>query len=82
MITLTIRRLDPDTHARLRMRAAERGTSVEAEVRAILDAAVQRPEANILLAMHREFTEVGGVELDVEFVVPERVDGPREVHLP
>jgi antitoxin FitA len=34
--TLTIRGLDPDTHARLRVEAARHGRSMEAEVRAIL----------------------------------------------
>lgn len=36
MATLTIRGLDPDTHARLRIEAARHGRSMEAEVRAIL----------------------------------------------
>jgi plasmid stability protein len=34
--TLTIRGLDPVTHARLRVEAARHGRSMEAEVRAIL----------------------------------------------
>ena len=36
MTTLTIRGLDPQTHARLRVEAARHGRSMEAEVRAIL----------------------------------------------
>jgi plasmid stability protein len=36
MTTLTIRGLDPETHARLRVEAARHGRSMEAEVRAIL----------------------------------------------
>ena len=36
MATLTIRVLDPVTHARLRVEAARHGRSMEAEVRAIL----------------------------------------------
>jgi len=36
MATLTIRGLDPVTHARLRLEAARHGRSMEAEVRAIL----------------------------------------------
>ena len=36
MSTLTIRNLDEDVKARLRVRAAENGRSMEAEVRAIL----------------------------------------------
>jgi len=36
MATLTVRGLDPVTHARLRVEAARHGRSMEAEVRAIL----------------------------------------------
>jgi antitoxin FitA len=36
MATLTIRGLDPVTHARLRVEAARHGRSMEAEVRSIL----------------------------------------------
>lgn len=36
MATLTVRGLDPDIHARLRVEAARHGRSMEAEVRAIL----------------------------------------------
>ena len=47
MATLTIRQLDDRTHARLRGRAAEHGRSVEAEVRAILDAVVDVPVSSL-----------------------------------
>lgn len=77
MSNLTIRQLNEHTHARLRGRAAKHGRSVEAEVRAILDAAVDLPEENILLALHATFAEVGGVE----FEVPERTQSPRPVDL-
>ncbi len=77
MSTLTIRQLDERTHARLRGRAAEHGRSVEAEVRAILDAAVNRPERNLLLALHASMSEVGGVDLEL---VP-RTDKPRPVDI-
>ncbi|MEO7131340.1 MAG: toxin-antitoxin system antitoxin subunit [Dermatophilaceae bacterium] len=77
MSTLTIRQLDERTHARLRGRAAEHGRSVEAEVRAILDAAVNSPERNFLLSLHASMAEVGGVELDVAT----RADQPRPVDL-
>nr|NLI50969.1 toxin-antitoxin system antitoxin subunit [Propionibacterium sp.] len=77
MSTLTIRQLNEHTHARLRGRAAKHGRSVEAEVRAILDAAVGLPEENILLALHATFTEAGGLDLEV----PERTDAPRVVDL-
>ena len=77
MGTLTIRQLDERTHARLRGRAAEHGRSVEAEVRAILDAAVNLPEQNFLLSLHASLAEVGGVDLEV----PSRNDPPRPVDL-
>lgn len=77
MGTLTIRQLDERTHARLRGRAAEHGRSVEAEVRAILDAAVHVPEQNLLLSLHATMSEVGGVDLDV----PARTDQARPVDL-
>lgn len=77
MSTLTIRQLDERTHARLRGRAAEHGRSVEAEVRAILDAAVNVPEHNFLLSLHASMVQAGGVELEV----PARTDQPRPVDL-
>lgn len=77
MSTLTIRQLSEHTHARLRTRAARHGRSVEAEVRAILDAAVDSPEENILLALHGSCAEVGGVDLDL----PGRTDLPRPIDL-
>ena len=77
MGTLTIRQLDERTHARLRGRAAKHGRSVEAEVRAILDATVDLPEENFLLALHAAMSEVGGVDLPL---VP-RTDLPRPVDL-
>lgn len=78
MSTLTIRQLNEHTHARLRGRAAKHGRSVEAEVRAILDATVDLPEENILLALHATFAEVGGVDLEL----PDRTEPPRTVDLP
>lgn len=77
MSTLTIRQLDERTHARLRGRAAEHGRSVEAEVRAILDAAVNVPEHNFLLSLHAVMAEAGGLDLEV----PPRTDEPRPVDL-
>lgn len=75
MGTLTIRQLDERTHARLRGRAAAHGRSVEAEVRAILDAAVNLPDQNFLLALHESLAEVGGVDLEL----PERLGPPDPV---
>lgn len=77
MPTLTIRQLDERTHARLRDRAARHGRSVEAEVRAILDATTGRPETNILVSLHHAFAPGGGVDLDP----PARTDATRDVDL-
>jgi plasmid stability protein len=44
MATLNIRRLPEDVHAKLRVRAAKAGRSMEAEARRILTEAVQQPE--------------------------------------
>lgn len=77
MSTLTIRQLDERTHARLRGRAAQHGRSVEAEVRAILDAAVDLPAENLLLALRAEVAKVGGMDLPL----PARTDRPRPVDL-
>ena len=77
MATLTIRQVDEYTHAQLRTRAAKHSRSVEAEVRAILDAEMGRPETNILVALHDAIQETGGVELEI----PPRTDRPREVDL-
>lgn len=73
MATLTIRQLDERTLARLRVRAAKNGRSVGAEVRAILEAAVDYPEENFLLASRRTMSEVGGADLPLE----PRTDLPR-----
>lgn len=78
MATLTIRQLDERTHARLRGRAAKHGRSVEAEVRAILDAIVDAPEENFLMALRAAMSEVGGVDLPLA----PRTDRPRPVDLP
>ena len=77
MSTLTIRQLDERTHAGLRGRAAKHGRSVEAEVRAILRAAVETPEENFLMSLHFAVAETGGVDLELA----ERTDQPREVTL-
>ena len=78
MGALTIRQLNERTHARLRSRAAKHGRSVEAEVRAILDAAVDLPEENILLALRGAVAEIGGVDL----ALPARKDLPRPLDVP
>jgi antitoxin FitA len=44
MPAVTIRKLSPETHRSLRARARGHGRSMEAEIRAILDAAVKPAE--------------------------------------
>ena len=68
MASITIRNLDDDVKTRLRVRAAERGRSMEEETRLILRQAVDAGEAapRDLAAFTREcFAPLGGVELDI-----------------
>jgi antitoxin FitA len=75
MATLTIRDIDQDLKARLRVRAAENGRSMEAEVRAILRSALDDapPIAGLGTWIHERFKPLGGVELDL----PPRNQPPR-----
>ena len=66
MASITIRNLDEDLKQRLRVRAAENGTSMEQEARDILRASLYRaiPKAGTLAeAIRRRFAPLGGVEL-------------------
>ncbi|MCP9490815.1 MAG: Arc family DNA-binding protein [Solirubrobacteraceae bacterium MAG38_C4-C5] len=65
--TITVRNLDDDVKAKLRVRAAENGRSMEAEVRAILATAVRKrpPELGLGTWIHELFADVGGVELEL-----------------
>jgi antitoxin FitA len=78
MATLTIRNVDAAVKARLRVRAAQHGHSMEAEVRSILSEAVavdpDQPELNLAEAIRRRFAPLGGV--DLEPPPPELVDPP------
>lgn len=80
MATLTIRDLDEDLRAQLRVRAARHGRSMEAEVRAILREALAKPQVSDRLGsrVHQRFAEVGGVDIEQ----PERVERPRTSKLP
>ena len=80
MATLTIRDLDEELRARLRIRAARKGRSMEAEVREILREALARPaEAQGLGSRVRQrFSSDGGIELEL----PTRAESPRGVDLP
>ena len=67
MSSITIRKLDPALKDRLRVRAAEHGHSMEAEVRDILQATLQGPApARTLYERIRALVEpVGGIDLDL-----------------
>ena len=66
MSSITIRNLDEEVKKRLRVRAAERGRSMEEEVREILreatsDRALPRKLGD---AIHSRVADLGGVELE------------------
>ena len=79
MATLTIRKVDPEVQKRLRVRAAENGRSMEAELRQIIKDAVggttgvekQAEESGLSLAeaIRRRFAPFGGVD---DLVLPRR----------
>lgn len=61
MPAITVRNLSAETHRALKLRAAQRGRSTEAEIRNILDAAVQ-PKVGLGSALVQIGRQVGGVE--------------------
>lgn len=75
MATLVIRDLDDEVKARLRVRAAEHGRSMEAEARAILATELnsRRPTSRLGSYISGRFTEVGGGEVDI----PPRTEAAR-----
>lgn len=72
--SLTIRGLDPALKARLRVRAAQHGRSMEEEVRVILRAAVAQraAEGGLGTAIRDLFAEFHGVELPIPAREPVR----------
>jgi plasmid stability protein len=76
MSSITIRNLDPAIKERLRVRAAERGRSMEAEARRILQAAFSgrgRPSGpNLYERIHARFATLGGVNLELSRCEPAR----------
>ena len=67
MASITIRNLDDDVKARLRVRAAGRGHSMEEEARQILREAVESEggPTNLAAAFRDRFAPLGGVELEL-----------------
>jgi plasmid stability protein len=80
MATLTIRDVDEELRAKLRVRAARHGRSMEAEVRAILHDALAKPASRDGLGrrIHQRFAPIGGAEL----APPKRTERPRLTKLP
>ena len=68
MASLSVRKLDEETLARLRTRAASHGVSMEEEVRRILKEAVASPERLGDLAL-----ELFGPQHGVDLMLPERL---------
>jgi plasmid stability protein len=74
MASITIRKLDDRVKAKLRLRAARHGRSMEEEAREILGKAVTEPRAtapNLYDAIRKIVEPLGGIELEL----PLRVAG-------
>lgn len=68
MANLLIRDLDDSVNARLRVRAAQHGRSMEEEARTILSAALpatSRETEGLGTALRRRFAPFGGMELEI-----------------
>lgn len=69
MSSITIRNLDPALKERLRVRAAQHGHSMEAEVRGILQLALTMPpktnSRTLYDRIHDRFAAIGGVDLEL-----------------
>ena len=65
MAAVTIRSLPDATHRALKLRAAQNGRSTEAEIRAILEGAVQ-PKVPLGAALCAVGRSVGGAELKIQ----------------
>jgi plasmid stability protein len=65
MASLTIRNLDDSLKAKLRLRAARHGRSMEEEARQLLRQGLVQPPSSMGLGsrISRRFTGVGGVDL-------------------
>jgi antitoxin FitA len=66
MASITIRNLNEDTKRRLRIRAAEKGHSMEEEVRDLIIQATSAPPEKKKLgtAIQELFAPLGGIELE------------------
>jgi len=80
MAILTIREFDEGLKAKLRVRAAEHGRSMEAEVRAILAAALTKSTSSLGMGsrIRQRFDDV----VDLSFEPPQRAERARAVEFP
>jgi plasmid stability protein len=80
MATLTIRNLDEELKARLRVESARRGHSMEEEARAILKRALagKGQQRGLGTRIHTRVAALGGLELEA----PKRKTKPRAARLP
>jgi plasmid stability protein len=80
MAALSIRDLDDSVKEKLRLRAAQHGRSMEAEIRAILTSAVtdEAPRTDLFGALTERFARLGGVDLEL----PPRAAPSRAANLP
>lgn len=67
MASITIRNLDNDLKAQLRLRAARHGRSMEAEARVILAETLKAPAADhdLAVAIHRRFASLDAESLPI-----------------
>ncbi len=81
MASLTIRNLDDDTKARLRLRAARHGCSMEQEAREILQRAVEVPPTDGGFAdrVRKRFAGLNADDLPIPSRRPARVPGTPDV---
>ena len=79
MAAVTIRNLSDEAHQALKVRAAQHNRSTEAEIRAILEAAV-RPEGRLRIgtALARMSRKIGLTNADVEVLEQARDARPAE----
>ena len=80
MAAVSIRDLDDAVKEKLRIRAAQHGRSMEAEIRAILTSAVNEdpPQSELFSALTDRFNRLGGVDLNS----PSRATPARAADLP
>jgi plasmid stability protein len=77
MASITIRNIDDELKASLRLQAARHEVSMEEEVRRILRRALNREAKGLGSQIHQRFSAIGGIDLELH----ERSDLPRAADL-